>query len=452
MSFGSSSDCTFSAPNVTCDVGGLAVGASRTVSFTATVTSAAAGSTITNTATIASRSAGAGFAQLGDFDPFNNVGSSALPVNPQADLSLTKSVSAPTAQVGDLVNYTLTASLKEAEETDRWEDGLFGPDRGHELPEHLRTEDGRRAAFKAAKERLAQKAGQGEKRRSRRSRCAWRISRRRIGGGGSGTAWPTRSCCAGVSRRRSRSPGGELRGCSRRSAGWRRPAGRDPGQRCARGVAGEQIGSGGTKGRDGAEAVHPVAGARGCDEQDRSRLADDVHPRTADGAGLQRAGGRHRGQIIVAAEIAVESPDFGRLEPTVKAAPRELEDAGVTQHPETVLADAGYWHKQQIESIVSDGIQVLVPPDAGLRDGARPGGKKGMYAFMRRVLASETGHKLYKHRKATVEPVFAQNKFNRGFRRFQRQGRAAARSERRLQAATHNLEKLHSNWISPAIA
>ena len=46
--------------------------------------------------------------------------------------------------------------LKEAEETDRWEDGLFGADRGDELPEHLRTEEGRRAAFKAAKERLAQ--------------------------------------------------------------------------------------------------------------------------------------------------------------------------------------------------------------------------------------------------------------------------------------------------------
>jgi hypothetical protein len=58
---------------------------------------------------------------------------------------------------------------------------------------------------------------------------------------------------------------------------------------------------------------------------------------------------------------------------------------------------------------------------------------------MRRVLTSEAGHELYKHRKATVEPVFAQNKFNRGFRRFQRRGRAAARSEWRLQAAVHNL-------------
>jgi hypothetical protein len=72
------------------------------------------------------------------------------------------------------------------------------------------------------------------------------------------------------------------------------------------------------------------------------------------------------------------------------------------------------------------------------------------YAFMRRVLSSEAGHELYKHRKATVEPVFAQNKFNRGFRRFQRRGRAAALSEWRLVAATHNLLKLHSHWIQAA--
>jgi Transposase domain (DUF772) len=54
--------------------------------------------------------------------------------------------------------------LKEAEEIDRWEDGLFGPDRGDEVPEHLRTDERRRAAFKAAKKRLAQKAGQSEER------------------------------------------------------------------------------------------------------------------------------------------------------------------------------------------------------------------------------------------------------------------------------------------------
>jgi Transposase DDE domain len=155
-----------------------------------------------------------------------------------------------------------------------------------------------------------------------------------------------------------------------------------------------------------------------------------------------------RGQIIVAAEITVESPDFGHLDPVVNATLRELDDAGVAQRPETVLADAGYWHKEQIENIVSDGIQLLVPPDGGLRKDIRPGWDKGMYAFMRRVLASEHGHALYKHRKATVEPVFAQIKFNRKINRFQRRGRAAALSEWRLVAATHNLLKLHSHWIA----
>jgi hypothetical protein len=52
----------------------------------------------------------------------------------------------------------------------------------------------------------------------------------------------------------------------------------------------------------------------------------------------------------------------------------------------------------------------------------------------------------------TVEPVFAQIKFNRRINRFQRRGRAAALSEWRLVAATHNLLKLHNHWTSPAIA
>jgi hypothetical protein len=101
--------------------------------------------------------------------------------------------------------------------------------------------------------------------------------------------------------------------------------------------------------------------------------------------------------------------------------------------PEIVLADAGYWHKGQIESIVTGGIQVLVPPDGGLRKDIRPPGwDKGMYSFMRRVLASEHGHTHDKHRKTTVEPFFAQIKFNRKINRFQRRGRTAALSEWRL--------------------
>lgn len=152
-------------------------------------------------------------------------------------------------------------------------------------------------------------------------------------------------------------------------------------------------------------------------------------------------------QIALAAEITTESPDFGHLEPMVRATQRELQTLGLDD-PDVVVADAGYWHQRQMEHIVSDGIQVLVPPDAGLRKGARPGWDGGPYAFMRRVLATPHGRALYRQRQVTIEPVFGQIKFNRAIKRFQRRGRAACRSEWRFIAATHNLLKLHHHRLA----
>ena len=48
----------------------------------------------------------------------------------------------------------------------------------------------------------------------------------------------------------------------------------------------------------------------------------------------------------------------------------------------------------------------------------------------------------------TVEPVYGQTKHNRHIDQFMRRGRAAAHSEWRLVAATHNLLKLHNHWIA----
>ena len=344
--------------------------------------------------------------------------------------------------------------LKEAEETDRWEDGLFGEDRGDEPPEHLRTAEGRRAAFKAAKERLARKAGREEEPELARIE----LDPERVASGGGRRGWQ-RAAHKELMRQReqdakpiARSRADRLletlhRLEQNRQVELQANAAYEAwhAQRRAGGVPGQKLGM-------PPKPVTPPAEPEGVmnkTDHDSRMMRTQGQP-TVQGYNAQAA--VTRGQIIVAAEIAVESPDFGHLEPAVRAALRELDDAGVTQRPETVLADAGYWHTTQIENIVSDGIQALVPPDAGLRQGARPGWDEGPYAFMRRVLASEAGHELYKHRKATVEPVFAQNKFNRGFRRFQRRGRSAVRSEWRLQAAVHNLLKLHSHWITPAIA
>ena len=157
-------------------------------------------------------------------------------------------------------------------------------------------------------------------------------------------------------------------------------------------------------------------------------------------------------QIVIAAEVTIASPDFGQLEPMVTATETELTTAGVTDAPEVVLADAGYWHTEQIERLTGRGTVVLIPPDAGKRKGARPGWDGGIYAFMRRVLATDRGGELYRRRNGMIEPIFAHTKFNRRIDRFQRRGRAAARSEWRLITATHNLLKLHTHTLAASPA
>jgi transposase len=154
-------------------------------------------------------------------------------------------------------------------------------------------------------------------------------------------------------------------------------------------------------------------------------------------------------QIVIAAEVTVDSPDFGHLEPMVSATEAELSNVGINTPLEVVLADAGYWHQVQMEAIVDRGMQVLIPPDAGKRKGARPGWDGGLYAFMRRLLDTDHGGGLYAKRQGMIEPVFADTKFNRRCDRFQRRGRSAARSEWRLITATHNLLKLWRHTTDP---
>jgi hypothetical protein len=60
-------------------------------------------------------------------------------------------------------------------------------------------------------------------------------------------------------------------------------------------------------------------------------------------------------QIILAAEVTVDPPDFGHLEPMVNATLRELQNSGIAELPETVVADAGYWHKIQMQRITDAG-------------------------------------------------------------------------------------------------
>jgi hypothetical protein len=153
-------------------------------------------------------------------------------------------------------------------------------------------------------------------------------------------------------------------------------------------------------------------------------------------------------QIILAAEITVDAPDFGHLEPMLDTTLQHLAKHGVSEQPEVVLGDAGYWHTRQIQAIEERGVEVLVPPDGTMRDGIRPGWEHGFFDVVRRKLTTDRGRDLYAKRKITVEPVYGQIKHNRHIDQFMRRGRAAAQSEWRLVTGTHNLLKLHNHWIA----
>jgi hypothetical protein len=135
----------------------------------------------------------------------------------------------------------------------------------------------------------------------------------------------------------------------------------------------------------------------------------------------------------------------------ISAAERELAGAGVEESPGVVLADAGYWSNEHIDSLRERGMIPIVAADT-TRNRPRKTRLGGPYDFMRRVIATEAGGALYSKRQCMVEPVFAQIKSNRRIDRFKRRGRAAARSEWRLIAATHNLLKLHRHSLAAATA
>jgi len=59
--------------------------------------------------------------------------------------------------------------------------------------------------------------------------------------------------------------------------------------------------------------------------------------------------------LILAAEVTNASGDFGQLGPMLAAAREELAAAGITATPGLVLADAGFWHIEQMNEITANG-------------------------------------------------------------------------------------------------
>jgi transposase len=154
-------------------------------------------------------------------------------------------------------------------------------------------------------------------------------------------------------------------------------------------------------------------------------------------------------QIVLAAEITNSSTDFSQLDPMVTATLSELERAGIEQRPEAVAADAGYWNEQHMDEVVANKhIPVLIAPDKGTRGTPKRWLTSGRASWMRSVLATEHGHERYRKRKQTVEPLFGNTKHNGGFYRFHRRGRIKVRLEWRLLMMSHNLTKVHRHQLA----
>ena len=159
-----------------------------------------------------------------------------------------------------------------------------------------------------------------------------------------------------------------------------------------------------------------------------------------------------KAQIIVAADITQESNDKKQLVPMMLKAKENL-----GSFPENVSADAGYFSEANITAKELEDLNLYVPPDRQ---------KHGEQALtveeeeevvaeglsvaekMRNKLKTESGHEVYRMRKAIVEPVFGQIKEARGFRRFSMRGMTKVKAEWTLVCMTHNLLKLfRSGWV-----
>jgi hypothetical protein len=249
------------------------------------------------------------------------------------------------------------AILREAGEIDEREDELYGDARGDELPEQLRTREGRRRALHEAKERLNRERDQaaGASDGEDDGQVELELDPQRFVTRPQGRrAWLREGRRAPEAQReREGRPIADDR-AERLFEACRRLEQELDADRAAN-AAYEHWRAHGVA-ADGSRRMAPgmvkpfelpelPTGLMNVTDPDSSVVRTQGQP------GMQGYNAQlavNDGQIIVAAEITTESPDFGHLEPMVRATQRELAALGLGD-PDVVLADAGYWHQRQMQ-------------------------------------------------------------------------------------------------------
>ncbi len=191
--------------------------------------------------------------------------------------------------------------LAEADEVDAEEDAQFGEERGDELPPELSTAQGRRGWLREAKRRLDDKRADEARPIARDRPDRLREAKRRL------EEEHRTECRANAAYEAYRARGVDKNG---------RRFGRPPEPFTSPPTPTGKINLSDLDSRN-------VKTSRGWVQGYNAQAVC-----TAD-------------QIVIAADVTVDSPDFGHLEPIIRAACEELLRAGVDRPPDVVLADAG---------------------------------------------------------------------------------------------------------------
>jgi len=163
--------------------------------------------------------------------------------------------------------------------------------------------------------------------------------------------------------------------------------------------------------------------------------------------------------LVLAASVTQDHNDVAQLVPMMSAVSANTRAAGVPGPVGIFLFDAGYLSEANLLAPGPDRLvatakswQLRQKAKQDGRTGAGPLPGAGPIETMEHRLCSETGAKLYAMRQHTVEPVFGNTKYNRGFSRFVQRGLNAVDAEWKLITTTHNLLKLYRAGRSVLLA
>jgi transposase len=154
-------------------------------------------------------------------------------------------------------------------------------------------------------------------------------------------------------------------------------------------------------------------------------------------------------QVIVAADLHDCASDVVSLLPMTE----QVSD-NTGQHPEQVLADAGYCSAENLDQAAEvaeqTGTEFFIATGRRKHDEPAPPTPRGRIPKhatakqrMARKLTTKPGRAAYARRKAIVEPVFGQMSTLQNAKQLLLRGHDAARNEWLLLAACHDIRKLH---------